>query len=118
MFPPKGETGGHTHQSKKGEKRMKKTWKRLLAGVLTASMVLSMAQIATFATEGTTETKLPPVTVASQNENGVTVNGADGTSITGKKTIAKVDGTDDQFDITLEVTTKSKMMKMVKAHSL
>lgn len=87
---------------------MKSKWKRLLASVLTASMLLSMVQIAGFAAGRTGETTLPKVEIADQNVNGVTENGADGTSINGKKTIKAVAGSDDEFDITLEVTTVSK----------
>lgn len=80
--------------------------KRGLALFLTLVMCLGMLNLTAFAED--TGVTFHPVEIASQDVDGVTVDGPDGTFINGKKTIQPVNGKDDQFDITLEVTTKSK----------
>ena len=80
--------------------------KRGLALLLTLVMCLGMLNLTVFAEDASVT--YHPVEIASQNTEGVTVGGPDGTSINGKKTIAPVSGTENQFDITLEVTTTSK----------
>lgn len=77
--------------------------KRALALFLSLVMSISMLQLTAFAAGQ----ELPAVEIVHQGESS-TITGDDGvTSITGSKTIEKVSGSDDTFDITLNVTTVS-----------
>ncbi|MBP3520105.1 MAG: VWA domain-containing protein, partial [Oscillospiraceae bacterium] len=105
---------------------MKSRWKRLLASVLAASMLLSMVQIATFAA---TDDDLKSGTVAdgafvADQEKGTLpsefTGGASNTVATpgGKVTVTKSatpvacpDG--NQFEVTLQVVTKGEEIKTV-----
>lgn len=80
---------------------MKSTLKKFLSITLVVSMLMSMC---TFAFATGSEVDLPEVEVAYEGGSD-TVYGDGGTSITGSKTIERVDGKEDEFVITLNVTT-------------
>jgi hypothetical protein len=77
--------------------------RRGLSLLMALVMTLSLVQITVFATETQT---LPAVSIAYNGDTAATATSGD-LSISGKKTIAAVSGTDNQFDITLQVTTTS-----------